>query len=251
MHHKVYDYYLKALPETEMERFEIHLLHCQSCQEKIDRLDRAFIEMRQDQAYYRELRDRIAMAQKRVRSTRRMVRYAMAALFLFIIGSGLFAYLTRPAYFELAKLSDETKLITLKSDFATGDFENALQQFRSKNYQAAISGFKKVLIVRPSDYHAHYFMGLANLAAGETNFLWYHRFPEHYTRESIFYLQQTEKLTNDNQFYQEACLWLLGKAWLRLGNREQAKLAWQKIQSLPSPDLIYKKHVREMLEKLE
>jgi tetratricopeptide (TPR) repeat protein len=250
MHQYIYDYFLKALSETDMERFEVHLIQCQRCQQELTRLDQAFQIMRLDQAYYREVVGPKVIPLKRLNLRRQLVRYAIAAIILITIGCSLFSYFMQPAYFGLARLTAETTLLTLKGESGQGEFETALQQFRQKDYVDAISGFKKFLVTQPRHYQTHYFLGLANLAAGETNILWYHRFSTTRTQEGIFYLQHAYELAGDNLFYQEACLWLLGKAWLRLGDREQARLTWQKLLELPSPDLVYREQVAEMLEKL-
>ncbi len=251
MHRMIYDYFARTLSESDTERFEVHLLECRTCQQELARLDRAFQVMRQDQAYYRALVDLKIIPPSRLKWRRQLVRYAIAATVLIIMGASLYSYFVLPPYYELARLTDETQLITLKGAAGQGDFETALHQFREQNYTAAISGFKKFLTVQPTHYEAHYFLGLANLAAGETQVLWYHHFSTTRARKGIFYLQRAYELAGDNPYYQEACLWLLGKAWLRLGDRAAAKLAWQKLLALPSPDLVYKELMPEMLKKLE
>ncbi|MBN2092318.1 tetratricopeptide repeat protein [candidate division KSB1 bacterium] len=251
MHQYLYDYYLRTLSPTETEQFEVHLIQCRKCQEEMARLDRAFKVMQQDHVYYRELIHSRPISVSPIPPRKQVVKLAIAFTFLLIVGGGLFSYFTLPPYFDLARLTDETALMTLKGESGTGEFEAALCDFRRKDYVASISHFKKFLEKQPTHYQAHYFLGLAGLAAGETNWLGYHRFSDARTRESIFYLERAYQLAGDNLFYQENCLWLLGKAWLRLGDREQAMASWQKILEIASPDLVYKIRAEKNLEELK
>ncbi len=251
MHQYVYDYFLKALSEADMERFEVHLIQCQQCQDELARLDRTLDIMRKDKNFYQEVVERKNRFSKQPIWQQKFFRYAIAAIIFLSIGGFLFSFFSEPQYYELAKLTEETELITLKTESSQNEFEIALNQFRLKNYTAAIEGFNKFLVKQPSHYQAHYFLGLANLAAGETNILWYHHFSTERTQDAIFYLTRAYKLAGDNYYYQEACLWLLGKAWLRLGNWEEAKLAWQKLLEIPSPDLIYRELVRDILKTMD
>jgi len=251
MHDKLYEYYLGTLSSAETEKFELHLLECQSCQQKIASLDRAFHIMRRDRDYYAKKLNLKTLTDQRVVFPEIVIRYAIAAIIILAVGLTLYSFWQQPDNYSLARLSGEQELIRLKSSGKNDYFENAITFLQEEDYNSAIRSFQHFLATHPNNYQANYFLGLAHLAAGEKSFLWYHHFSDEHSRASIQYLEAAQKLAGDNQFYQEDCLWLLGKAWLRLGEKEKAKNAWQEILNLTSPDLVYKDRIRSLIDQIK
>lgn len=251
MHHLLPKYYLKILSAEEAEKFELHLFECRRCQQELDALQRAAQIMQQDQDYYRKKSMVQPVVSPEISSFQYVRQFAFAALIFFIVGSAVYSWLSQPEYFQIAGLTHETELVRLKGGAGESEFSKAVNDFREKRYNRALTGFLNYLKNNPEDYQANYFTGLTHLAEGETQFLWYRRFDEVHTRKSIDYLQTAAQLAENNQFYREECLWLLGKAWLRLGEREKAIKMYQSLIDLPSPDIIYRESARQVLKLLE
>lgn len=233
-----------------MEQFELHLFECKKCRQNLAMLSRISQIMQFDRDYYQQKTVQQPVFRFQFVVARIATKYAPAALLLFVLIFGIYLYVNQPDYYELASLSDEAEMIRLKSDGVADDFSTAVNDMQQKKYAKAIDGFERHLQTDPRNFQANYLLGLAHLAKGEITFLGIHHFSKAHTKACIRYLQVAEGLAGDNQFYREECLWLLGKGWLRLGDKARAKEAWKKILALPSPDLIHKSKVEALLKQL-
>jgi len=242
---------MNALSPEEAERFELHLFECERCRQDLANLQRAFHAMNKGPEAFRRLAESESATASRPVLTQRWVKYALAASLFLVFGYFCKTYfLDWPRYYDLALVSEE--IASVRSAVRTGEnmFAAAIRNLQEKNYPAAIADLEHFLELHPENYQANYYLGLAYLAAGQP--VWWARktFSRAKTETGIGYLQRALRLAGDNQFYQEACHWLLGKAWLRLGEVGQAKAAWQAIVDLPSPDLIYKPEARKLLAQM-
>jgi len=204
-------------------------------------MDRVFSAMRKPPEYFKK-----KLSTPQPWRVKRILKYAVAAVLAWFI----FTRLQTPSYYTLATLTSEFEPGNLKNESRGDDIETALDQLRQKKYDAAIARLTSYSRSHPQNFQANYFLGLAYLGAGEENRLGWRSFSTHHTEEAIRYLETAEKLAGDNQFYREDCLWLLGKAWLRLKEVEKAKQTWRAIVALPAPDLIHKEEARRLLTEL-
>lgn len=78
-----------------------------------------------------------------------------------------------------------------------------------------------------------------------------YRFDRKKVRQGIKYLENALSLAGDNAFYQEDCLWYLGKAYLMLGDLEKARQHFEQIVNLPQPNLLRRNDARSMVQKID
>jgi len=245
MHDLAHRYFLKTLTDKEAEQFEIHLLDCKKCQVQLALWQTAARNMQQDRKFYSA-----RVIPKRPVSRRAVCYFAMAALILLAFASLWHAAIILPDNFDLARLTTETNLIRLKADVPENMFTESLNHVREKRYAAALTGLNKILAENPVNFQANYYAGLAHLAEGEKQFLWYAWFDESHTRQSIQLLETAGELAGNNDFYFEECLWLLAKARLRLGEIDACRNTLQLLLTLSTPDLVYRDTAKAMLQQL-
>lgn len=245
MHDLAHRYFLKTLTDKEAEQFEIHLLDCKKCQMQLALWQTAARNMRADRKFYS-----VPTILKRPVSRRAVGYFAIAAVILLAIASRWHAYCILPDHYGLARLTTETNLIRLKAEEPENSFAEALTHLREKRFSPALTGLQKILAENPTNFQTNYYTGLAHLAAGEKQLLWYHWFDESHTRQSIQFLETAGVLAGNNDFYFEECLWLLAKARLRLGETEACRNALQLLLTLDTPDLVYRDAATAMLQQL-
>lgn len=241
----LYDYCLKNLSAEQTEKFELHLLQCTACQKEVAKMDRVFSAMRKTPEYFKK-----KLSTPQPWRGKRLLKYPIAAVLVLGLGWTALAYWGTPSYYALATLSAEFEFDHMKGEVHRDDFATALDHLRQKKYDAAIAEFSGLVQAQPQNFQVNYFLSLAYLAAGEKIRLGWRSFSTTHTQKALHYLETAEQLAGDNQFYREDCLWLLGKAWLRLEDVEKAKQTWRAILALPAPDLIHKAEARRLLAEL-
>lgn len=263
MDEKIHDYLADALSREESKAFEMHLFGCPSCRQRLQRLQHAFDIMRENKAFFEakfaessvlegeEARQDQSTQPRRATQKKRWPLYSMAAGLALLVGllSWLYFLSPRPTHYDLAMLGDETRIPVFKSNNGENGFARGLREMQTGQYLQAIHTIEAYIKTHPDHYQAHYYAGLAYLTAGEQSSWGRPHFSESNARQSLQYLQTALMLAGDNPYYQEDCLWLMGKAWLRLGNVENARAVWQEILILP-PQATKKEKVKKALQAL-
>lgn len=98
-------------------------------------------------------------------------------------------------------------LATVMGQSASYDFEKAMVEYKSGQYEKALEAWKGLLIQKPGNDTLIYFIGAAQLASGQ-----YEK-----AKESL----QLVAANHAGTFYHDAC-WYLGLYYLRINKKEQA-----------------------------
>jgi tetratricopeptide (TPR) repeat protein len=133
------------------------------------------------------------------------------------------AYLSRGPYFSMARMDPE-RLGRLRSEVTLSDFTEGMNRYEQGKYNQAVVLLDRAIRTHPADYTARYYLGLSRLAAAEKRLPGLpYRFDAAEVEKGIFDLQKALLLARDNAYYQEDCLWYLGKAFLMRGDKGRAR----------------------------
>jgi tetratricopeptide (TPR) repeat protein len=180
------------------------------------------------------------------------VIYAGAVVVVVIFSLYGFAYLSRPGYFELARIENERTSVLRSISTPANDFSSGLKFFQDKKYEQTILALEIYLKENPDHYEANYYIGLAYLLEARKGIpgLSY-KFDQANVDKGLKYLDRALQVSQENQFYQEDCYWYLGKALLMKGELEKAKVQFEKIIDLNQLSLMRKEQGREMILQIE
>jgi len=98
-------------------------------------------------------------------------------------------------------------LISIMGTSDNYDFDRAMVDYKTGNYEAAISIWKKQLQTKPANDTLKYFLGVALLGKQEA-------------KQSIDYLQKVA--TQEKSFFHNDAQWYTGLAYLKLGRKTEA-----------------------------
>ena len=178
--------------------------------------------------------------------------YAGVATSLALAVLYAYAYFSRPAYFALAQIEPETSGTVRGEDIASQTLREGLSYFEQGKYQDAIRKLEQHLSARPRHYAANYHLGLAYLMEAKVHMLGLpYDFDSQKIMKGVGHLQQALEEAGENAFYQEDCLWYLGKAYLMLGDWQKAKEYFAQLANLSRPNLLRKDAARKMVVRLE
>lgn len=178
--------------------------------------------------------------------------YAGSLVLLVIVSIYSYAYFSRGEYFHLAQIVPETQRVLRSETTVSTDLTAGLGLFGEGKYGRAITKLKSYLKENPNLYIANYYLGLSYLLNSEIRLPGLpYKYDDFEVGEGIKYLESALRLSEENQFYQEDCLWYLGKAYLMIGEMEKAKEQFSKIVKLSQPNLMRMNEAQEMVLKID
>ena len=181
----------------------------------------------------------------------RVLAVAGSLVLVFFLGLYSVAYLSRPAYFNLAEIYQE-KPVVLRSQAASSPLTKGLLFFGQKNYGESIAKLMPYLDAHPDNYSAAYYLGLSYLLDARKGLPGMaYGFKKSEVKQGIDYLQKALALSGKNNFYREDCHWYLGKAFLMLGDKTQAIRNFTAITALQPSNLMRKQAAQKMIFKLK
>lgn len=182
----------------------------------------------------------------------RRLAYLGLTLALFFGALYAYAFLSRPDYFVLAQIEAESSAVVRGEGMESEPLRLGIQSFTQGKYEAAVKYLGNYLTKHPDHFQANYLMGLAYLLDARVELLGIpYRFDRQKVRQGIKYLENALSLAGDNAFYQEDCLWYLGKAYLMLGDLEKARQHFEQIVNFPQPNLLRRNEARNMVQKID
>ena len=184
--------------------------------------------------------------------TPKIMAYAGSVAILLVIVFYSIAYFNRSNYFYLAAIEPE-KQTTLRAETTTSStLTEGLKLFADGKYKIAIEKFDTFLINNPDSYTANFYLGLSflNISKAGLPGLPY-KFDRQKVNKGVKYLEVALSNAGENQFYQEDCYWFLGKAYLMIGEVDNAKIQFNKILNLGKINLMRKEEAREMVSVLK
>ena len=182
---------------------------------------------------------------------RRLAYFGMALAFC-LAAIYAYAFLNRPDYFGLAQIKAEKIGEVRGEGIESETLRKGMQLFAQGKYKSAAELLSVYLAAHPDHLQANYIMGLTYLLDAKVKLLGvaYH-FDSQKVQQGIKYLKNALSLAADNAFYQEDCLWFLGKAYLMLGDMEKARRNFEQIINLSRPNLFRKDEARKMVQKID
>jgi tetratricopeptide (TPR) repeat protein len=161
-----------------------------------------------------------------------------------------YVYLARGPYFSMARTTPE-RLGRLRSEVTLSDFTEGLNRYEQGKYNQAVVLLDRAVRTHPADYVARYYLGLSRLAAAEKRLPGLpYRFDATEVEKGIFNLQKALLLARDNAYYQEDCLWYLGKAFLMRGDKGRARDEFNAILRLQTSPLSRREEAEKMISAL-
>ncbi|MFQ5652298.1 MAG: tetratricopeptide repeat protein [bacterium] len=183
----------------------------------------------------------------------RVPRFAPGILALSLCLGALttYALISRPPYFSLSQIEFEQTGIVRGEGSASGWLAAGLNAFDDRDYEQAIQALGAYLEEDPNHCQANFYLGLAHLfEAKETLLGVSYRFDSGRVKAGLSYLQKALSLSEDNLFYQEECLWYLGKGYMMLGDLQAARERFEQLAALDAPNLLRKEDAKEILQRL-
>ena len=150
-------------------------------------------------------------ATKKVSETKKSAfyRYRIAAGVAVLVTMGIW-FMNQPtsnqSLFE-EHFSPDPGLPTVMGANSNYDFNEAMVDYKQKNYDVAIGKWEKILEQKPNNDTLNYFLGAANLAEGNTG-------------QAIDYFDQT--LTSESPTFKSEALYYLALAHLKENNTTEA-----------------------------
>lgn len=170
---------------------------------------------------------------------------------LFLAGTYGYALMSRPAAFHLAQITLEVPAVTRGQD-TQDDLMTGLELMQQHNYAAASLKIGAFIRKNPEQFQALFYLGLCKLKLAEESVLWIKSgFNVEFANAGLDYLEAAYRLTGDNPFYQEDCLWYLGKAYLMLGQKAAALEKFSVIVNLPAQNILRRERAEEMIVKIQ
>ncbi len=178
------------------------------------------------------------------------ISYAGAAAVLVFCSLYGYAWLSRPAYFDLAHFEPEKRVFrSVPSASKLDSGTRALYRGRYQQAQQLLEGY---ISDHPENFAAHYYLGLAYLSMSKVKLLGLHyRFDREKVDNGIEHLETALELGADNNLYREKCLWYLGKAHVMAGEPAKARQHFTKITQIEQANLVRKQDASDMLMRLE
>ena len=177
--------------------------------------------------------------------------YAGLAMIVLLVSLYGYAFFSRPAYFPLAQIQFYETGVVRGAGIRSKTLKTGWQYFEQNQYTKAISSLKKFLADQPNHYQANFLVGLSYLFEARKQLLGLpYRFDSKMVNQGVGYLEKALSLAEGNAFYQEDCLWYLGKAYLMLGDFDNARQQFQALLNLPQLNLMRKDAARKMVLKL-
>ncbi len=178
--------------------------------------------------------------------------YAGLIISLCLGGTYTFALLKRPAYFSITLVQPQKAGTVRGERIGSESLQVGLESFEQGNYEMAIKSFNEYLKSHPSDYFANFHLGLVYLLDGKESLLGLpYRYNSAHIQKGISYLNSAFVNTRNNAYYQEDCLWFLGKAYIMLGEMPKAKQQFEKLISMNQSNLMRKATAKEMIIMIE
>ena len=141
--------------------------------------------------------------------------------------------------------------VTLRTAIHQGDFAEGLNHYQGGRFKLAREQFMVAIENNPQDYFANYYAALTFLHEAERTLIGVgYEFDPDKVDSGIKYLKNALALAADNEFYQQDCLWFLGKAFLMKGNLEEAQKGFEQILELDVRDSGVRQKVTELLQRL-
>ena len=127
-----------------------------------------------------------------------------------------------------------------------------LEHFEQGNYKQAIGLFRAFLESKPNHFLANFYLGLTYLLNSTESMLGLpYRSNAAQIEHGNTYLNVAFIFEGENAFYQEDCLWYLGKAYLMLGKLPLAKQQFEQLINLNQPNLLRKNAARDLVVKID
>ncbi|NOY77297.1 MAG: zf-HC2 domain-containing protein [Calditrichaeota bacterium] len=177
--------------------------------------------------------------------------YAGLAMAVLLVSLYAYAFFSRPVYFPLAHIQFSETGVVRGEGIQSESLKTGWRYFEQSRYAKAVFSLKKFLAGQPNHYQANFLVGLSYLFEARKRLLGLpYRFDLKMVNQGIGYLKKALSLTEGNAFYREDCLWYLGKAYLMLGDVDNARQQFQAILNLPQPNLMRKAAAGKMVLKL-
>jgi tetratricopeptide (TPR) repeat protein len=214
-------------------RIEDHLRICKRCEDEFKELNSEFVESEAfiDAALLkpvsRDSKGKLPVSGILRRPFSLKIAFATTVIILLFTISAVIINLTRPSFYELAKLTDKSEL-SITRGRATDDFQKGIEAYDDGNYSKAITFFNNDINFNNNEntiFYTYYILGLTNLEFAQKNTT--DLFPTFDKGKAIISINNLkiciQKNTtgtfpdiNMNAYY------YLAKAYLMLGNKEEA-----------------------------
>jgi len=226
--HLVSRYLDGELSPSELSRFEEALIKDPELQEELDLYrdvdvaleDTDVLDLRaQLDELHEELSPQLEKA-SRSKTTKRVLRYAVAASVAVIISLGTYGlFFKKVSNNKIVSQFYKPYDVTLVNRSANEDVSNvlseALYMYETQKYEEAIALFNKVLEVNPG-------MIASNLYAGIS----YFELQEYKNADASL----TKIIEHNDNLYIEQAQWYLGFCYLMMNEKEKAKLQFKKLE---------------------
>lgn len=171
-------------------------------------------------------------------SSKRILRYAVAASLAVIISLGTYSLFFRNVnnnriVTEFYKPYDVTLINRSANTSITPLMREALYKYENQEYKEAISLFRDILELNPEMTASHLYSGISYLEIEEYT----------HAKQSL-----TAVLEHNDNLYMEQADWYLGIVYLLNDERDKANLQFQKIRE---KDGFYKEEAAKILRKLK
>ncbi|UJP65911.1 tetratricopeptide repeat protein [Mongoliitalea daihaiensis] len=211
---QIESYILGTLNEQDRELFEVALQSDPILEAKLQEV-KGLMEALEEGAFrasleefHQEIEPDVGI-EKSVKSLSPWIMGAAAAIMLLILAAGWVLYPRESHYEKLFAMyyQEDPGLITAMSSESDYEFDRAMVDYKSGNYQEAISRWESLIQYKPENDTIQYFLGVSHLALKKAD-------------PAIFYFDAVA--TNENSQFQKDAVWYLALAYVLGGKEDRA-----------------------------
>jgi tetratricopeptide (TPR) repeat protein len=214
-------------------RIEEHLRICKRCEDEFKELNSEFVESEAfiDAALLKPIsgdskgNSSVSGILRRPYSLK--IAFATTVIILLFTVAAVIINLTRPSYYDLAKLTDKSEL-SITRGRATDDFQKGIEAYDDGNYSKAAAFFDNDIKFNDNEstiFYTYYILGLTNLEFAQKNTTdLFPAFNKGKALISITNMKICIQKNNTGAFpdINLNAYYYLAKAYLMLGNKEEA-----------------------------
>lgn len=226
-------YLLKQMPEDEYAAFDMKLQKDSTLQSKVHSLRLLFLGISESalEDEVKQFHKELDAARPHYRKTGKIFslkQWLIAASIVVIAGIATLLYFNRDSREEklfAAYYKPDPGLMTAMSVSDNYEFDRAMIDYKTKNYDSAIHAWEKLLAAKPDNDTLNYFIASAWLAK-ENN------------EKAITYFQKV--IIDTSSYFLHDAYWYTGLALLKAGKRKEAIPFIEKSEHSHKNDLIKK-----------
>jgi tetratricopeptide (TPR) repeat protein len=154
--------------------------------------------------------------------------FAIAASLLFLLAISLWVFMGNTPENEklfMAYYQPDPGMVTAMGSSSEYEFDRGMVDYKTGEYQSAISRWEKLLAEKPENDTLNYFLGSSYLAIGDS-------------KRANSYLEKTA--TNEGSIFEKEASWYLGLSLVKAGNNVEGKKYLQKSGRDEAQEIIQK-----------